>query len=255
MYNIELNREEGSLTYQGNNIYTLSSPNIANSAFGDYISGFRINETRCITMEVISFVGGGPSNNGGAYEGSVFPCSGGPRLTPRNLNVYTLFDDLCILGESSLYIRQGSPWTLTFRLSHVLCAINNIASEHPIWEHSVDFGDCPTTVVSDPMGTDPINLRTGDKAETVTDLSLNTTTGTLSFTRTYRQSQISDITQPMGLGWTHSYDLYLTENSSITPNELHFNMSQGGIAKFYEDTTNQYKAFAGSSATIDASGR
>jgi len=79
----------------------------------------------------------------------------------------------------------------------------------------------------------PISMQDGDKYESVTDLSLTTPAGALSFTRTYRQSKQTDSTfQFMGLGWTHSHKASLVKNTGVSPNVIHVWLPNASIAQY-----------------------
>src|SRR5690606_18461005 len=88
-------------------------------------------------------------------------------------------------------------------------------------------------------GSNPIAIRDGNKREEVTDISLNTPTGTLVFTRAYQQSnqQNSDF-QYMGLGWTHNHQIFLTgqpQDISLQPDEIHLHTANGSQVHFTND--------------------
>jgi RHS repeat-associated protein len=96
----------------------------------------------------------------------------------------------------------------------------------------------------------PISLRSGEKFEAVTDMSLNTPAGALSFTRQYRQERLGDAQyQFMGLGWTHNHAVNLTENTGMTPNTIL--VRKGGTEVHFSKTApNFYSGDRGSNATI-----
>jgi RHS repeat-associated protein len=97
-----------------------------------------------------------------------------------------------------------------------------------------------------------VGLRTGEKREDVTDLTITTPAGPLAFARTYRQSKQSDLHyQFMGLGWTHNHHVRLVENTGVTPNTIVVRMSGGGEVHFTKTATNHYAADAGSTSFID----
>ena len=97
----------------------------------------------------------------------------------------------------------------------------------------------------------PISLRTGEKYEAVTDLSLNTPAGALEFTRAYRQSMQEDANyQFMGLGWKHNHHVTLTENTGVTPNTLTLRTPNGGETRFTKTAPNYYQGDPGSTAFI-----
>src|SRR5271157_55395 len=71
--------------------------------------------------------------------------------------------------------------------------------------------DCAEGAAGDatPHGGDPINLRTGGLSYQVTDLSIPTSAGSLSFERSYSSSATSLYNTTLGYGWTHNLDLRL----------------------------------------------
>ncbi|HUI87278.1 MAG TPA: DUF6531 domain-containing protein [Anaerolineales bacterium] len=72
-------------------------------------------------------------------------------------------------------------------------------------------GDCQESSASSSQGQggDPINTRTGGFYENVTDLSVPTSAGPLSFDRTYSSLATGVYTGTLGSGWTHSLDTRL----------------------------------------------
>jgi len=56
---------------------------------------------------------------------------------------------------------------------------------------------------------DPINTRTGAMSYPITDISIPTTSGQISFQRTYSSAATSLYTTPLGSGWTHNHDMHL----------------------------------------------
>ncbi len=98
--------------------------------------------------------------------------------------------------------------------------------------------------------TNPISLYKGEKRVEVTDLTLNTPAGPLSFTRTYRQSKQAEW-NIMGLGWTHNHAISLAPIAG-TPNTIVVRMPHGGDAHFTETEpgSNQYVGDAGATSSI-----
>lgn len=113
------------------------------------------------------------------------------------------------------------------------------------------YGFCPVTDYNQETDSDPIVLRTGEKLETATDLSLNTPAGKLAFTRNFRQSKLDTFTNQLGMGWWHNH-IYEIDDS--VTNKLLVTIPGGGILHFNEESTNNYVADAGSTATLDTSG-
>ncbi len=114
---------------------------------------------------------------------------------------------------------------------------------------------CPVYAGSStPVNNTPLSLFDGEKFEDVTDLSVATPAGMLAFTRTYRQSQITQPALLVGAGWTHNHDLKIIINSS-NPNQLIAALDGGTKALFLrQGMTSLYVADAGASAQIDAGG-
>ncbi|MBL8152763.1 MAG: hypothetical protein JNM70_01165 [Anaerolineae bacterium] len=95
-----------------------------------------------------------------------------------------------------------------------------------------------------------LNLRTGEKVETATDLAVYSLVGPLDFTRTYRQNKRSAF-QFMGLGWQHNHAVALTRITG-SPNKIVIQMPNGGELNLSETipASNVYLADAGSDALV-----
>lgn len=101
-----------------------------------------------------------------------------------------------------------------------------------------------------PVSRYPINLRNGEKRETMTDLVINSVAQPLTFTRTYRQSRHSEL-DFMGLGWSHNHHISLHVISG-TPNSLALQTEDGGEI-FFDETSpgsDEYLGRAGALGTI-----
>ncbi len=98
----------------------------------------------------------------------------------------------------------------------------------------------------------PIQLRTGVKVFSVTDLSLNHPSQALSFTRHYNQKKLTDSHFAfMGLGWSHNHMYQMQAPTGTSPNrEVDIYLPDGGRLSLEEDTTNHFKAKAGSTAEL-----
>lgn len=72
-------------------------------------------------------------------------------------------------------------------------------------------GECPFANQSDAtgFGGEPINTHTGGYEETVTDLSVPTSSRELSFQRSYSSEATAQFTGLLGYGWTHNHDTRL----------------------------------------------
>lgn len=118
------------------------------------------------------------------------------------------------------------------------------------------IGDCSSGITH--SGSDnlkfrpnqPISIQKGEKREESTDLSINSPSGLLNFTRAYRQSTQSQY-QYMGLGWTHNHAIALDNSVS---NKLLVRLGNGGVAHFTLDSGTLYKGDPGSVSQIDAGG-
>jgi hypothetical protein len=100
----------------------------------------------------------------------------------------------------------------------------------------------------------PIQLRTGTKTLSETDLSVQTPAGTLAFTRGYNQDRLMDTNyQFMGLGWSHNHNDYLIVSGTSPNRSAQVNFGDGGILKLDEDSANagHFKAKPGSTSVLD----
>lgn len=96
----------------------------------------------------------------------------------------------------------------------------------------------------------PIELRTGTKVISETDLSIQTPVGALAFTRSYIQDEL-DTLDFMGLGWTHNHHFRLTVSEHAQGSrtaEIRWN--NGGVIKFQETALNHFYALAGSNSEL-----
>ncbi len=101
-------------------------------------------------------------------------------------------------------------------------------------------------------GRNPIAYADGEKREEVTDLTVNTPAGTLTFTRTYLQNTQNQY-QFMGLGWLHNHRPILTLISG-TPNQIVVYLPNGAEAHFEEIAPNHYEGTPGVTAVVDYDG-
>ena len=99
----------------------------------------------------------------------------------------------------------------------------------------------------------PIQLRTGVKVLSATDLMLNSPTQALIFSRHYNQKNLADDHfQFMGLAWSHNHMYQMQALTGTTPNrEVVIYLPDGGTLTLEEDTTNHFVATSGSTAEMD----
>ncbi|MHB8627019.1 MAG: DUF7948 domain-containing protein [Aggregatilineales bacterium] len=111
---------------------------------------------------------------------------------------------------------------------------------------------CPWCWIGALLSLLPVNIQYGEKTEQITDLSLNTPSGKLEFTRSYRQSQLGAFQQPLGLGWTHNHAASLSVTTG-TLKTLAIQMPNGGTMSFYQQSSGSthYVAYPGSTSYVD----
>jgi RHS repeat-associated protein len=97
-----------------------------------------------------------------------------------------------------------------------------------------------------------VNIQYGEKMAQITDLSLNTPSGPLTFTRFFRQSKLNTFQQPLGLGWTHNHIASLTLTSGML-NVLAAQLPNGGEFTFKQSGSGSthYIASPGSTSVVD----
>ena len=125
------------------------------------------------------------------------------------------------------------------------------ASEHePGGDGTCYSGDNQAFAFSDL----PLNLRTGEKREKVTDLSVMTPAGPLAFTRVYRQNKLNHASyQFMGRGWTHNHMATLTVSGTSPNRTAEVLLPGGGRLKLTEDSAQagHFEAAMGSTSVLD----
>ncbi|MEO1165905.1 MAG: DUF6531 domain-containing protein, partial [Chloroflexota bacterium] len=93
----------------------------------------------------------------------------------------------------------------------------------------------------------PISLRTGEKREHATDLNLQTKMGSLTFSRSYRQST-QTARDFMGRGWSHNHHMRLSEDTGLKKITVD---RPDGTTIFYDDNSDDiFEGAAGATATI-----
>lgn len=120
-------------------------------------------------------------------------------------------------------------------------------------DESEDDGDCQEgSDTAKVQSINPIQLRTGNKVQTETDLILQTPSGELTLTRYYRQTQqVDPLYQFMGLGWSHNHAYKLVFSGSSSTRVATISLPSGGQVKFDEDgTANSFDVKPGSHATL-----
>ncbi len=208
-------------------------------------------------------------------SGTIRPWRGAPKVTPNGNDsirkyphheVYTPAPFMALIGKignklftiksrytgravasGQLYLtsndtkRQYRDNSGSFRVS---VTHGGLPSPLPPPEH--EECDCERGIhaCDNPLTANPINLRTGEKQEKVTDLVVHTPAGELAFTRNFRQNKLATHTF-MGLGWSHNHNLYL----EVSGSDMWAYLPGGGRAKFKADGSN-YKAAAGGTSKI-----
>lgn len=112
---------------------------------------------------------------------------------------------------------------------------------------------CEAGHTAAPILKNPIELRTGDKRLSETDLVVQTPAGPLAFNRAYRQSQQDNAAyQFMGLGWSHNHQLQLTLAGTSPNRTAEITVPEVDILKLEEDSANagEFNALSGSTATM-----
>lgn len=109
------------------------------------------------------------------------------------------------------------------------------------------YGDSGT--VQNVTTPNPIELRTGTKVISETDLAVQTPVGALLFTRSFIQDEL-DALDFMGLGWTHSHVFILTFYHTSPNRTAEVRLNNGGVLKLQETTNGQFYALAGSNSEM-----
>jgi len=113
-------------------------------------------------------------------------------------------------------------------------------------QYSYQGQDCATS-------SNPISLFGGEKREEAIDLTLNTASGALNFTRRYNQNDPMSL---LGLGWTHNYGMFLDLNYlSPSPGSITLHTPNSATVIFFETgaNTNQYLPSPGSTSALSFS--
>jgi RHS repeat-associated protein len=119
------------------------------------------------------------------------------------------------------------------------------APGEPIHNAPCPFGN---DMSASPASVNPIELRDGNKILTITDLSVMTPVGPLSFTRSYNQSQRNHPRyQYMGMGWSHNHHYKLV----ITGTLAEIFLPNGGVLKLNDaGSIGVFVASAGSTSQL-----
>ena len=115
-------------------------------------------------------------------------------------------------------------------------------------------GFCPLCFIKEALTGDPIQIRTGTKVLSTTDLSIQTPAGALAFTRNYDQSKQTDPHyQFMGLGWSHNHSYHLAISGTSPGRLAEVSLPEGGLLKLDEDSgqPGHFIPRAGSASTLD----
>ena len=206
------------------------------------------------------------AQNSAADEGgAVYNFRGQARLNYNRIeaNTTNLGDDVYNDGMAFRMDATHNWWGDPNGPSGVGLGSGDLISINIDYEPFFAAAECPQTGPCDcEIGTyecadgknmiNPISLYKGEKRLDVTDLTLNTPAGPLSFTRTYRQSKQAEW-QCMGLGWTHNHAISLTPPTG-SPGTIVVRMPHGGEAHFTEQSTNHYVGDVGATSVIDCDG-
>ena len=114
-------------------------------------------------------------------------------------------------------------------------------------------GECGLSNDTKKSGLNPIQLRGGVKIFSATDITLNSPSQPLQFSRYYNQKNLADSHfQFMGLGWSHNHMYQMQAPIGTTPNrEVEIYLPDGGTLSLEEDTTDHFTAKSGSNAELD----
>jgi uncharacterized repeat protein (TIGR01451 family) len=110
-------------------------------------------------------------------------------------------------------------------------------------------GECPTRKYEDLIGEEggPINTRTGGVSFPATDFSFPTAAGPLAFERWYASPTISDYTELLGPGWTHSLDsrLIFPSDPLGEPGVIQLKLHSSNRIDFLEAGDGVYEPYPG----------
>jgi hypothetical protein len=112
-------------------------------------------------------------------------------------------------------------------------------------------GDCEYAQSQNQTG-DPVNTHTGSMSLPVEDLGFSTTSGALSFERTYISSAMARYISPLGYGWSHNQDIRLIFSSEPggIPGYVYFKSPSGNLYRFWVSGDGRYFPFAGITSTL-----
>lgn len=131
-------------------------------------------------------------------------------------------------------------------ITHTFSLLSKPTPKHEVFKPN---GLCH---VAEPISGTGVVLRTAEKIKHVTDLAVSTPSGALAFTRTYRQSKLSDDEyQFMGLGWTHNHNIRIREDVNASPNTINLYYCNGSEIHYEKTSTDHYDGVAGASSYID----
>jgi len=129
--------------------------------------------------------------------------------------------------------------------------ISDIWDNHPAEAQSIDgnlgclFGLCDMFVKN------PANVATGNKYESILDLSLSTPGIPLEFRRAYNSQSSDDGTGPLGYRWTHNFNLKVEVIQTSSPKKVKVWDSDGRALYFTERSSGSEIIFYGESGVKD----
>ena len=118
--------------------------------------------------------------------------------------------------------------------------------------------DCPQGSASAATGLmlDPVNTLTGGLSEHVTDISIQTSSGPLSFERFYSSLATSVYQTTLGYGWTHNLDtrLIIPEQPNGIPGYVYFKGRSANLYRFKINSDGSYSPAEGVIGNLSCSG-
>jgi RHS repeat-associated protein len=199
----------------GRNHLTITDSTITGNGVGVYIAGALDTAIRGSQIY---------SNGYGVYNASE-----GSRYIDARDNYW---------GSSSGPAPYGSGSDINYGTSCVggVCTIVPYVDVTPWLGQGAGYGSSVPWVYYE---ADPVNTANGNHAYKHEDLSIPTRSFPLAFTRSY--NSLSPVSGPLGYGWTHSYHIYVTEESTGVP-VVHY--GDGRTERYAWDGT-QYEPPAG----------
>jgi len=168
------------------------------------------------------------------------PRTGLPIANARFVTLYVEF--------TTAFSKSESNWFADVVMDYITIGTDEGGPDDSIQECYT----CPC-YATPPLSSAPVDLQTGEKLEIVSDLTVNTPAGALTFTRSFRQSKRDDADfQFMGLGWIHNHQWSLLENPPGNPDVIEVHMDNGTTVFFTRvGASNRYQGDPGLAAYID----